>query len=272
LSKQDNVYITSFIYSESSAAISGNNFSHFNLTYWRGADGYDSYGNTVTSNFNGISGPGTVFASNNINQVVKVIPNLGSGIPLFHADPGNDTQITSAENNEKLLYCPSSKINIGLTKVVFNETSGWTWLWSGSGIGFSDGTVGLIIPLQSILPENTYLLSVSISVSFNCPWEVYETSHGTPNTSVQVSLEYNGQVVDTASPYAPINPITLNYYSNTLATGIRPLEKSTKEMVIKMKQGIPDGTTPIFGRWVGPSDTGMVPAMFVGYMHVTYMY
>ncbi|MCK9567778.1 right-handed parallel beta-helix repeat-containing protein [Candidatus Pacearchaeota archaeon] len=279
ISKQDGVGIAGYIYSDATAAIYGNTFSHFNLASWSGSPDPDGYGELSNANFNGIYGRGSKFAAWNVNQVVKTVPNMASGIPLFHLDPGAGTAITNTENNERLLYgSPATSINKGLKSVRFFEDRGWVWEWNGGGLSTNDGTIGLILPLSSVIPDRAYLLSVEIHVYFSGPWDVLPKDSDPINVFPQVSLELNGNMVDSKNPFTdPGGPfytdVTLIYRSDALITGFagtRPPAPLVKEMVVKMKQGLPGGT-PVFGRWLGPTGSG-TQTMRIDQVEIMYLY
>jgi hypothetical protein len=281
LHKADGVAIAGYISSSTNAAIYGNTLSHANLAFWSdgGTDFFDGYGETTTSNFNGITGAGAQFAAWNVNQVVRTVPNMASAIPLFHISPISGTVVGgSDENNERLLYGGSGQyINKGLQKVNFTENNGWVWRWAGGGVDINDGTVGLIIPLVSVLPDRAYLLSASIHVYFSGQWDITNNNHTTAHTTFpQVSLELNGNMVDSRNPFTDPNAdpsytdVTLNYQSEALITGTRPAAPLIKEMVVKMRQGEPsDGL--VYGGWLGPTGSGS-QTMRIGQVWISYMY
>jgi len=276
LNKENGVAIGGYIFSTANSAIYGNTLSHANLAFWSGT--VDGYGDLSDSNFNGITGQGATFAAWNVNQVVRTVPNLASAIPLYHLDPGAGVPITSSENNERLLYgSPATSINKGLKKATFTENQGWVWEWNGGGIGSNDGTVGLIIPLSSVLPDRAYLLSLSVTLYFSCDWDVYQAT-ALPTTFPQISLELNGNMVDSKNPFTS-NPdwvtgfgsVTLVYQSDALIYGYRPEAPLIKEMVVKMKQGYVGAGSPAYGRWIGPTSSG-TQTMRIGQPWITYMY
>jgi hypothetical protein len=279
ISKQDGVVIAGYIATSATSAIYGNTLSHANLASWSGS--IDGYGDLSDSNFSGITGPGAAFAAWNINQVVRTVPNLASATPLYHISPESGTVINDTENNERLLYGMAGGgqfINKGLQKVTFSEGSGWLWTWAGGGISSNDGTVGLVIPLSSVLPDRAYLMSLSIKVYFNGDWDVF--GNGFPsNTIPEISLELNGNMVDSKNPFSS-NPdwttgygsVTLVYQSDALINGYRPTAPLIKEMVVRMKQASdPLAASKAFGGWVGPTGLG-TQVMRIGQPWITYMY
>jgi hypothetical protein len=283
LHKADGIAIAGYISSSTNAAIYGNTLSHANLAFWSdgGTDFFDGYGETTTSNFNGITGTGAQFAAWNVNQVMRTVPNMASAIPLFHISPVSGTVVSGMdENNERLLYGMVSGgqyINKGLQKVSFTENNGWVWRWVGGGVDLNDGTVGLIIPLVSVLPDRAYLLSASIHVYFSGQWDITDNNHTPAHTTFpQVSLELNGNMVDSRNPFTDPNAdpsytdVTLNYQSEALITGTRPAAPLIKEMVVKMRQGEPsDGL--VYGGWLGPTGSGS-QTMRIGQVWISYMY
>lgn len=275
LMKQDGVHIGGFIYSFARAAIYGNNLSHFDMNFWSGGP-VDGYGDSTNSDFAGITGPGSYFAAWNSNQVVRFVPNLASAIPLFHITPESGDVVTVSENDEKLLFganfgSPVSTpagINLGLKKVTYNENRGWSWQWENYGTPFlnnNDGTVGLMIPVSSVLPDRAYLLSLSIDVEFNCPWGIYRNnSTQAPTTFPQVVLELNGNIVAWASLDTFSSSVTLTYQSNALQTGERPVAPLIKEIAVRLRQGVEGVTNPKFGGWVGPLGvSSVIPAVLI---------
>ena len=274
ISKEDGVIIAGYIATSATAAIYGNTLSHANLAAWSGS--VDGYGDLSDSNFNGIVGPGATFAAWNVNQVVRTVPNLASAIPLFNITPVGNSRPNSIVNEERLLYgAPGTNqfLNKGLQKVTFNESQGWVWTWNGGNLDSNDGTVGLIIPLSSILPDRAYLLSVSVTLYFSCNWDVYANGLSI-NTWPEIYMELNGNMVASSNPFTdPAGPhftsVTLTYQSDALVSGNRPEAPLIKELVIKMRQTAVN--VPSFGGWVGPTGAG-IQTMRIGQPWITYMY
>lgn len=297
LGKADGIQIGAYIYSTANATIYGNNLSDFDLNSWHGGGSTDGYGDFTGSNFSGIIGPGAAFAAWNTNQVVRMVPNMASAIPIFHITYApSDGIVTATENDERLLYgkaniAPISyedDINIGLHKITFNEQNGWKWLWSGVPNGIdpfiqhNDGTVGLIIPVSSVVPDRAYLLSLSITITFSpTEWDIWDNGNIPAHTTFpEVALELNGNIVAWENPNSPTLPgntpghITLIYQSDALVNGIRPPAPLVKEVVVKMRQGTQGVNTPQFGGWIGPAqhDSHGMATMTISQPWVTYLY
>jgi hypothetical protein len=274
INKADATIINGFIHAGAASSIHGNTLSHFNLgTWWTGAgDGYDSFGISTSSNMNGIDG--CAFASHNVNQVVKLMPSLSSAIPLLHmsASPNTNSIVNPYENNERLLFCQEYALlsnpglyspNRGLAKVYFDRNERVVWEWWDTVD--NDGTVGLVIPLSSILPDQAFLLSLQITVSLNTTWSIFNNNNSNPSTTFpQLSLELDGQVVASVDA-TPGGNFTLKYYSNVLQTNVRPTNPGpVKNMVLKMRQGEPGGdpSVAVYGNWPQPLAIG-VPKMVI---------
>ena len=295
INRQDGVGIAGYIHSDSIASIYGNTFSHFNLASWSGVS-TDGYGDLSNSNFNGITGPGASFAAWNVNQVVRTVPNMASAIPIFHITPETGVVIDATENDERLLYgainippaTTEQGFNLGLRKVSFNEQNGWQWQWTkvlntiDPFILNNDGTVGLIIPISSVVPDRAYLLSLSVTITFSpTAWDIWDNGNLPAHTTFpEVALELNGNIVAWENPNSPTLPgnspghITLIYQSEALVNGVRPSLPLIKEVVVRMRQGTQGVTSPQFGGWVGPAqhDSHGKATMTISQPWITYLY
>lgn len=294
LNRQDGVGIAGYIHASKTSAVYANNLSHFNLGSWSGSS-TDNYGDLSDSNFDGITGAS--FAAWNVNQVVRTVPNMASAIPLFHISPTTGGEDSATVNNEKLLWAAPGVppqvvgtypfttshgqfVNTGLQKILFNE-DGWEWQWAaGTGdspiLEHNDGVVGLIIPISSVIPDRAYLLSLSVTVLFNGPWDIWDNGSGdTHNTYTELVLELNGNVVATANPFSPVftSSVILNYQSDALVNNIRPVGPLVQEMVVRMRQGAVDPTTAIFGAWLGPTGpASKIATMTISQPRIAYLY
>lgn len=260
LEKEDDteIVISAFINSNTDAAIYGNNFSHFNLNYQGPGDGYDGYDGYSTSDvfvadFNGIRG-GNVWAAHNVNQVSVVGSELTSATPILNNTPSDASiGITEDENDKIETWVRGDDANIGLDRVYYDKSAGaWQWEWTGTSLALNDGGVGLVIPMDAIIPSNAHLLSFSINVTLGASWGVYLSS-GTSNTFPALVLEVGG-IQYSIRNITDGGFYNLVYRSSSLLYNERPINPRTagRDIVIRTKQGVSTSPTT-YGSRIGPT-------------------
>jgi hypothetical protein len=263
LHKRDETNISYFIFANTDASVYGNNMSHFILSneLYDGYDGYDgyAYGSSYFTNLNvirsSIWNPLNSSFAHNINQVSECSATVFPVSSLLFNEtptPASDPNISAVGNERISLYCRTP--NTGLARI--ENTDSIIWTWDGSG-ATNDGTVGIVIPVYSLIPKHTSLLSFDITVTVVGDWVVTgSTLEGqiANNAYPELVLEINNRKVLGYNISTDGN-FRLTYRNGALYTGERPNEPLNNTATIRIKQGTTEDILKP-GCYIGPTGAG----------------